>query len=148
MNMFSRKRKPRPWDPPNLSEEAIKSTKATNRWENIKFIAVAIFGLIGAILVYGFFTSPPSTKSVCYTWSKATDPYIQYDENGIDGAQWLADNIKTEKDLENIDPDVLSAMRLYDTGAFLEEFDSSDRMGLRQFVIDACEKAAPGSTKH
>jgi hypothetical protein len=39
-------------------------------------------------------------------------------------------------------------MRLYDTGAFLEEFDSSDRMGLRQFVIDACEKAAPGSTKH
>ena len=148
MNMFPRKRKQRPWDPPNLSEEAIKSIKATNRWENIKFIAIAIFGLVGAILVYGFFTSPPSTKSVCYTWSKATDPYIQYDENGIDGARWLADNIKTEKDLENIDPDVLSAMRLYDTGAFLDEVDSFDRMGLRQFVIDACEKVSPGSTKH
>jgi hypothetical protein len=148
MNMFPRKRKQRPWDPPNLSEEAIKSIKATNRWENIKFIGIAIFGLIGAILVYGFFTSPPSTKSVCYTWSKATDPYIQYDENGIDGARWLADNIKTEKDLENIDPDVLSAMKLYDTGAFLEEIDSYERMGLREFVLDACEKAAPGSTKH
>jgi hypothetical protein len=148
MDMFPRKRKQRPWDPPNLSEEAIKSIKATNRWENIKFIGIAIFGLIGAILVYGFFTSPPSTKSVCYTWSKATDPYIKYDENGIDGARWLADNIKTEKDLENIDPDVLSAMKLYDTGAFLEEIDSYERMGLREFVLDACEKAAPGSTKH
>ena len=85
---------------------------------------------------------------MCYTWSKATDEFLPYDETGVDGAQWLADNLKTEKDFENIDPDVLSAMRLYDTGAFLEEVDSYDRMGLRQFVLDACEKASPGSTKH
>jgi hypothetical protein len=147
MNLFSRQRKPRPWDPPNLSEEAIKSIKATNRWENIKFIAIALFGVVGVILVYGFFTSPPSTTDVCYTWSKATDPYL-YDPTGLDGAQWLRDNIQSEADLVNIDKDVLSAIRLYEEGSFLEEFDPSERMGLRKFVLDACEKVSPGSTKH
>ena len=109
--------------------------------------------ILGAIafalnFTWHLFTDSPSTTSVCYTWSKATDPYIQYDENGIDGAQWLADNLKTEKDLENIDPEVLSAMRLFDTGSFLEDVDPAERLGLRQFVLDACEKSEPGSTKH
>jgi hypothetical protein len=118
-----------------------------------------IFGIIKTLIVIGasifainfawhLFTDAPSTASVCYTWSKATDLSLPFDENGIDGAQWLADNIKTEEDLENLDPDVLSAMRLYDTGSFLEDVDNGERMGLRQFVIDACEKAAPGSTDH
>jgi hypothetical protein len=147
MNMFSRKRKPTPWDPPNLKKEEIKSIKAINRRENIKLIAIAFFGLVGVILVYDFFTSPPSTKSVCYTWSKATDPYL-YDPDGIDGAQWLRDNIKSEEDLVDIDKDVLTALKLYDEGYFLEDIDGSERFGLRQYVLDACEKASPGSTKH
>ena len=83
MNMFSRKRKPTPWDPPNLKEEEIKSIKAINRRENIKLIAIAFFGLVGVILVYDFFTSPPSTKSVCYTWSKATDQERLDVNNGL-----------------------------------------------------------------
>lgn len=118
-----------------------------------------IFGIFKTLFVIGasilainfvwhLFTDSPSTASICYTWSKATDSSLAFDENGVDGAQWLADNVKTAKDLENLDPDVLSAMRLYDTGSFLEDVDNGDRMGLRQFVIDACEKAAPGSTKH
>lgn len=118
-----------------------------------------IFGFIKTIIVIGlllfginfawhFFTDAPSTSSICYTWSKATDPTLAFDEYGVNGAQWLADNVKTEKDLENLDPDVLSAMRLYDNGSFLEDVDNGERMGLRQFVIDACEKASPGSTFH
>jgi hypothetical protein len=130
------------------SEDQIKRFKKENRNYNIKFFFTSILVCLGLFFGWKFITSPPSTTSVCYTWSKATDPYVPYDESGVDGAQWLADNLKTEKDLENIDPDVLSAMRLYDTGAFLEEVDSYERLGLRQFVIDACEKAAPGSTKH
>lgn len=112
---------------------------------NLVVVGAVIFALG---LVWDFFTSAPSTKSVCYTWSKATDPYLSFDEGGIDGAQWLADNIKTEEDLVNIDKDVLSAMRLYESGSFLDEVDNSERMGLRQYVIDACEKAEPGSTEH
>ena len=98
--------------------------------------------------MWHLYTDAPSTASICYAWSKATDPYIGFDEYGLDGAEWLADHVKTEKDLENLDPNVLSAMRLYDNGSFLEDVDNGDRLGLRQFVIDACEKAAPGSTKH
>ena len=111
-------------------------------------------GVVNALVIFSgnyawhFFTDPPSTTSVCYTWSKATDPLSQFDENGIDGAQWLSDNLKTENDLVNIDPEVLSAMKLYDDGFMFEEIDPYDRQGLRQFVIDACEKAEPGSTKH
>lgn len=108
-------------------------------------IGVSIFAINFA---WHFFTDAPSTSSICYTWSKATDPTLAYDEYGVDGAQWLADHVKTKKDLENLDPDVLSAMRLYEAGAFLDEVDSGERMGLRQFVIDACEKSSPGSTEH
>ena len=109
--------------------------------------------VLGAIVfalgfIWDFFTAAPSTNSVCYTWSKATDPFLPYEENGIDGAQWLADNLKTEDDLVNIDKDVLSAMKLYESGSFLQGAGDDDRLGLRQFVIDACEKAAPGSTEH
>ena len=109
-----------------------------------------IFGAIafGLNFVVNIFTGPPTTEDVCYTWSKATDPTLSYDETGIDGATWLAEHLKTEKDLVDIDKDVLSAMRLYDTGSFLDDVDGGERMGLRQFVIDACEKAAPGSTDH
>jgi hypothetical protein len=79
------------------------------------------YGLIafGLFFAWNFFSGPPSTESVCYTWSKATDPFLPYDESGVDGA-----------------------------GSFLEELDDGERLGLRQFVIDACEKAAPGSTDH
>lgn len=136
------------FDDSNFSEDQIKKFNKQNRNATLRFYATLILVCLGLFFGWKFFTGPPSTSSVCYTWSKATDDLLPYDENGVDGAQWLADNIKTEKDLENIDPDVLSAMRLYDTGAFLEEIDSYDRMGLRQFVIDACEKASPGSTKH
>lgn len=101
-----------------------------------------------AVLVWQFFSSPPSTRSVCYTWAKATDPLTQFDETGIDGAKWLTDNIKSEKDLVNIDPNVLKAMRLYDEGVILDEVDPYERMGLRQYVIDECEKVEPGSTEH
>ncbi len=97
---------------------------------------------------WNFFTAPPSTESVCYTWSKATDPYLPFDENGIDGAQWLEDNIQTNEDLVAIDREVLKAMRLYDKAAFLGDVDPYDRLGLRQLVLDACEEAAPGSTNH
>jgi hypothetical protein len=109
-----------------------------------------VIGVIMLVLNFSwhFVTDSPSTESVCYTWSKATDPFTQGDEYGLDGAQWLADNLKTEKDFENIDPEVLSAMRLYDTGASLEDVDANERFGLKQFVLDACEKSAPGSTKH
>ena len=136
------------FDDSNFSEDQIKRFKKQNRKDTIKFYLTSILVCLGLFFGWKFFTSPPSTNSVCYTWSKATDEFLPYDETGVDGAQWLADILKTEKDLENIDPDVLSAMKLYDTGAFLEEIDSYDRMGLRQFVIDACEKASPGSTKH
>lgn len=114
----------------------------------IKNTIVFVLIVFGLIFAWNFFTGPPSTASVCYTWSKATDPYLPYDEYGIDGAQWLADNIKSEDDLVDIDKAVLNAIKLYETGDFLEDFDSGDRMGLRQFVLDACEKAEPGSTKH
>jgi hypothetical protein len=116
-------------------------------WKVLK--PVLIVGLLIFAGNYGwhFFTDPPSTTDVCYTWSKATDQFLQ-DESGIDGGQWLADNLKTEKDLVNIDKDVLSAMRLYDEGAVINEADPYERMGLRTFVLEACEKAAPGSTKH
>ncbi len=117
----------------------------------MKFVrnaVVVVAVLIGLNLVWDFFTGAPSTNSVCYTWTKATDPYLPFDENGVDGAQWLADNIKSEEDLVNIDKDVLSAMRLYESGSFLDDVDNGDRMGLRQFVLDACEKASPGSTDH
>ncbi len=136
------------FDGSNFSEDHIKRFKRQNRNDTIKFYLTSILVCLGLFFGWKFFTSPPSTTDVCYTWSKATDEFLPYDENGIDGAQWLADNIKSEKDLVNIDKEVLEAMRLYDTGAFLEEIDSYDRMGLRQFVIDACEKAAPGSTRH
>jgi hypothetical protein len=116
-----------------------------------KFIKnlVVFAGIVLALgFIWDFFTAAPSTKSVCYTWSKATDPYLPFDEGGIDGAQWLADNLKTEEDLVSIDKDVLSAMRLYESGSFLDDVDDGDRLGLRQFVIDACEKVEPGSTDH
>ena len=103
--------------------------------------------LIGGNLVWHFLTDPPSTRDVCYTWSKATDEFLD-DPNGIDGAKWLEDNLKSEKDLVNIDKDVLSAMRLYDEGAVISDIDPYGRMGLRDFVLEACEKAEPGSTKH
>jgi hypothetical protein len=115
-----------------------------------KLSKLVSYGLIafGLFFAWNFFSGPPSTESVCYTWSKATDPYLPYDESGVDGAAWLAENLKSEEDLVEIDKEVLSAMRLYDTGSFLEELDDGERLGLRQFVIDACEKAAPGSTDH
>jgi hypothetical protein len=110
---------------------------------------VLIFVGIGILLNFGwhFFTDPPSTANVCYTWSKATDQFIS-DSSGIDGADWLAKNIKSDRDLRAINKDVLSAMKLYDTGNVISGDDPFGRHGLRQFVIDACEKAAPGSTKH
>jgi len=114
----------------------------------IKNLIVIVLIVVGLIFAWNFFTGPPSTASVCYTWSKATDPMTQFDENGIDGAQWLQDNVKSEEDLVDIDNEVLSAMRLYDEGYIFEEIDPYERQGLRQFVIDACEKAEPGSTKH
>jgi hypothetical protein len=106
------------------------------------------FGFIGLAINFGWHlhTDPPSTRSVCYTWSKATDPLS--DPNGIDGADWLATHLKTEKDLRAINKEVLSAMRLYDTGVVVADSDPYGRHGLRQFVLDACEKASPGSTKH
>lgn len=104
-----------------------------------------VFGLNFA---WHLFMDPPSTTSVCYTWSKATDLSLPYDENGIDGAQWLADHLKSEEDLVNIDKNVLQAMKLYDVGLFLEDVSPGERMGLRQYVLDECEKAEPGSTKH
>ena len=102
---------------------------------------------VGIVLAWDFFTGPPSTTDVCYTWSKATDQYVG-DQSGLDGAQWLEDNIKSEEDLVDIDKDVLAALKLYEQSAFLEDVDPVQRFGLRQYVIDACEKAAPGSTKH
>jgi len=110
--------------------------------------SVVVLGVIGLVVNFGwhFFTDPPSTLSVCYTWSKATDPLA--DTNGVDGADWLATNLKTEKDLRAINKEVLSAMRLYDTGVVVADSDPYGRHGLRQFVLDACEKASPGSTKH
>ena len=116
--------------------------------KRIKTAILVVLVIVAGNFAWHFFTDSPSTESVCYTWSKATDDLLPYDETGVDGAKWLEDNLKTEKDLENIDPDVLSAMRLYDTGGFLDEVDSVGRMGIRQFVLDACEKASPGSTKH
>lgn len=113
--------------------------------KNLIFLGVLVFSVNFA---WHFFTDAPSTRSVCYTWSKATDPYLPFDETGIDGAAWLEENLKTEEDLVAIDKDVLSAMRLYETGSFLDDVDNGERMGLRQFVIDACEKAEPGSTDH
>ncbi len=110
------------------------------------FLVVLFSSLI--YVAWNFFTAPPSTESVCYTWSKATDPYLPFDESGIDGAEWLEENIQTKEDLVAIDKEVLRAMRLYDKAAFLEDVDPYDRLGLRQFVLDACEKAAPGSTNH
>lgn len=111
---------------------------------------IVVIGAVGLVLSFAWniFTDPPSTTDVCYTWSKATDQFLAYSENEIDGAQWLADNLKTEEDLVNIDPDVLSAMKLYDEGYMFEELDPYERNGLRDYVIDACEKSAPGSTKH
>jgi len=103
--------------------------------------------VIAGALAWDFFTSPPSTSDVCYTWSKATDQYLD-DEYGIDGAKWLEENIKSEEDLVDVDKDVLEAIKLYEEGSFLEDVDPVQRFGLRQYVIDACEKAAPGSTKH
>ena len=114
----------------------------------LKYLVLIVILATGLNFAWHFFTDAPSTESVCYTWSKATDPYLPYDENGIDGAQWLSDNIKSEEDLVNIDKGVLSAIKLYETGSFLEDVDAGGRMGLRQFVLDACEKASPGSTKH
>ena len=113
----------------------------------IKTILIVVAVAYAANFAWHLFTDAPSTRDVCYTWSKATDQFLR-DDNGIDGAQWLSDNLKTEKDLENIDPTVLSALRLYDTGIYLEDTDPNERMGLRTFVINACEKAEPGSTKH
>ena len=115
-----------------------------------KLTKLVLYGLIafGLYFVWNLFTDPPSTNSICYTWSKATDPYLPYDENGIDGAQWLADNVKSAEDLVNLDKDVLDAIKLYESGSFLDEINGGDRMGLREFVLEACEKAAPGSTKH
>jgi hypothetical protein len=109
--------------------------------------------LVGALIFAGnyawhFFTDAPSTSSICYTWSKATDPYLVYDETGVDGAQWLADNIKTKEDLANLDPDVLEAMNFYEENAKLFDAKTLDGLNIRQYVLDACEKAAPGSTKH
>ena len=114
----------------------------------IKNVIVFVLIVFGLIFAWNLFTGPPSTASVCYTWSKATDPMTQFDENGIDGAPWLEDNVKSEEDLVDINKEVLSAMRLYDEGYMFEEIDPYERQGLRQFVIDACEKAEPGSTKH
>ena len=116
-------------------------------WNLIKPVIIVAVIVFAGNYAWHFFTDPPSTTDVCYTWSKATDEFLR-DENGIDGAQWLADNLKTEDDLVNIDPDVLSAMRLYDEGAVISDADPYGRMGLRDFVLEACEKAAPGSTKH
>lgn len=114
----------------------------------IRNIILLVLIVLGLNFAWNFVTGPPSTRSVCYTWSKATDPYLPYDETGIDGAAWLEENLKSEEDLIDIDKEVLSAMRLYDTGSFLEDVDNGERLGLRQFVLDACEKAEPGSTDH
>ena len=116
-------------------------------WKILKPVLV-----VGAVLFAGnyawhFFTDPPSTASVCYTWSKATDMYLR-DDTGIDGAEWLANNIKTEEDLVNIDPKVLKAMQMYDENMQLFDEVTLEKLGIRQYVIDACEKASPGSTKH
>lgn len=135
------------YDDSNFSEDQIKRIKKQNRSDTIKFFSTSILVCLGIFFGWKFYTSPPSTTDVCYTWSKATDQFLD-DPNGIDGGKWLQENIKSEKDLVNIDKDVLEAIRLYDTGAIFEEMDPYDRMGLRQFVIDACEKASPGSTKH
>ena len=120
------------------------SVKIRSMKEVVALIVAAILLVTG----WQFLNKPPSTKSVCYTWSKATDYYLNsgaVENSGIDGAQWLADNLKKPEDLVNIDKDVLSAMRLYETGSFLTGQPLDD---LRQFVLDTCEKAAPGSTKY
>ena len=135
------------FDDSYFSEDELRRFRKQNRNGTIKFYSISILVCLGIFFGWKFYTSPPSTTDVCYTWSKATDQFLD-DRTGIDGGKWLQENIKSEKDLVNIDKEVLEAMRLYDTGAFLEEIDSYDRMGLRQFVIDACEKASPGSTKH
>jgi hypothetical protein len=109
----------------------------------VKLVLVVALG----VAAWQFFTGPPSTADVCYTWSKATDPYLN-DEFGIDGAQWLRDNIKTEDDLNDLDKNVRSALKLYyDAGPIVAD-DPYDTLQIRKFVLDACEKASPGSTKH
>ena len=146
MGLFGKKSK-KYFDDSNFSEDQIKRFNKQNRNDTIKFYLTSILVCLGIFFGWKFFTSPPSTTDVCYTWSKATDQFL-YDPTGIDGGEWLRENIKSEKDLVNIDKEVLEAMKLYDTGAFLEEIDSYDRMGLRKYVIDTCEKVSPGSTKH
>ena len=114
----------------------------------IKTLVVLGIAVFGINFVWHFFTDAPSTTSICYAWSKATDSSLAFQEYGIDGSQWLEDNIKSEKDLENLDSDVLSAMRLYDEGQVFDEVDPDQRLGLRDAVIEACEKVSPGSTEH
>jgi len=117
-------------------------------WKAIKTILVIGVVIYAANFAWHLFTDAPSTSSVCYTWSKATDRFLPYDETGIDGAEWLADNIKSEEDLVNIDPDVLEALRFYEENAELFDAETLEDMSIRQYVLDACEKAAPGSTEH
>ncbi len=114
----------------------------------LKPLMVAGVLIFAGNYVWHFFTDAPPTSSICYTWSKATDPLLVYDETGVDGAQWLADHIKKKEDLANLDPDVLETMKFYEENAKLFDAETLDRMNMRQYVLDACEKAAPGSTKH
>jgi hypothetical protein len=112
------------------------------------FIKVSVFLVVifSSFFLWNLFTSAPSTTSICYIFSKATDASIP-EEESINAAQWWEDNIKTQEDLENVDPQVLSALRLYEETNFLDEA-LPEGMGLRDFVISTCEEVAPGSTDH
>jgi hypothetical protein len=123
------------------------SYKSSNSLGVIPKILI-IVGLGFALnFAWHFFTDSPSTTSVCFTFSKATD-FLLPEEETSGAAQWWADNIKTEEDFARVDTEVLNALRLYGTGEFLDDVDPYSRMGLRDNVLEACELAEPGSTEH
>ena len=121
-----------------------KSSKRTG-----VFSKIALTLILGFVLnfVWHLFTDSPSTESVCYTFAKATDSFLPEEER-INSTQWWDDNIKTEQDLERVDAQVLKALELYSTGEILDDVDPDSRMGLRDYVIEECEIAEPGSTEH
>lgn len=114
----------------------------------IKFVAIAALIVFVLSSLWNDATQSPSTRSVCSIFAKATDPRLVYDVKSFNASDWWDENIKSIKDLENVDPNVLQALTLYWDTTILRDSGSYLDLELREYVIEECEKSEPGSTKY
>jgi len=114
----------------------------------IKFVAIAALIVFVLNWLWTDATQAPSTRSVCSVFAKATDPRLVYDARSLNASDWWNENIKSIKDLENVDPNVFQALTLYGDTTILRDGGSYLDFELREYVIEECEKSEPGSTKY